>query len=66
MDFTEKAVIRIEHWIRHNENHLQEYKTFAHELEKAGKHEGSQYLQEVQALIRESNNCLVKALHTIE
>lgn len=66
MNFDEKAIIKIENCIKHNENHLIEYVEFAQELENAGKHEGYQYLMEFQALVRESNACLVKALHSIK
>ena len=37
MDIIEKAKIRLEHWIHHNEHHGEDYEAFAEELEKAGK-----------------------------
>ncbi len=39
MDVIEKAKIRIEHWIRHNKDHLEAYKAFARELEAADRME---------------------------
>ena len=61
MDFNEKAKIRIEHWIKHSEDHLQEYAAFAKELEDAGKTESARYISEMVKLTKESNDCLAKA-----
>ena len=33
MNFAEKARIRMEHWINHNLDHLEDYEAFAGELE---------------------------------
>ena len=65
MEFIEKARIRIEHWINHNEDHLQEYEPFAHELESAGKNESARYIREMTALITQSNDCLRRALKAL-
>ena len=66
MDFTEKARIRIEHWVKHNEDHLQEYETFAHELEAAGKNESARHIRETATLMAESTNHLGKALRFLK
>ena len=66
MDFTEKARMQIEHWIRHNEDHLQEYETFAHELEIAGKKDSAGYIREMAALMVKSNDRLVMALRFLD
>ena len=34
MDFIEKTKVRLEHWISHNEHHLEEYEMFAKQLEE--------------------------------
>ena len=65
MEFIEKARIRIEHWINHNEDHLQEYEPFAHELASAGKNESARYIREMTALIAQSNDCLRRALKAL-
>ena len=66
MDLTEKAKIRIEHWIRHNEDHLEEYEAFARELETAGKNETARYIREIAALMAQSTEHLEKALRSLE
>ncbi len=66
MDFIEKARIRIEHWIKHNEDHLQEYEVFAEQLEEAGKKGSSEYVREMIELTKKSNECLRNALKTLE
>jgi len=66
MDFIEKARIRIEHWIKHNEDHLQEYEVFGEQLEEAGKKGSSEYVREMIELTKKSNECLRNALKTLE
>jgi len=66
MDITQKARIRIEHWIKHNEDHLHEYQAFARELETAGKNESARYIREMAALMAESTGHLGKALRFLE
>ena len=65
MEMEEKAIIRIEHWLRHNESHLEEYKRFAEDLDRAGNLETAQYIQEMAALMAVSNECLKKALASL-
>lgn len=36
MSFSEKADIRIDHWIKHSQSHLADYAAFADELERNG------------------------------
>ena len=66
MDITEKATIRIEHWIKHNEDHLQEYETFARELEAAGKNESARHIRQMATLMAESNEYLRQALKALD
>ena len=66
MELIEKAVIRIEHWVEHNENHLKEYETFAHELEAAGKNETAKHIRDMAALTAQSSDCLRKALKSLD
>ena len=62
MDFVEKAQVRLNHWIAHNESHQEEYETFAAELEEAGKRASALQIREMVALSKKSNECLRKAL----
>ena len=66
MDLTEKMKIRIEHWISHNEDHLQEYDVVARELEDCGKVESARHIRQMAALLAESNDHLGKALRALE
>jgi hypothetical protein len=65
MDFTEKARVRIAHWVEHSENHLKEYETFAQELETNGKNESAQQIREMAALAAQGNGCLARALKAL-
>ena len=62
MDFLEKAKIRIEHWIEHNDQHQEEYANFAQKLAEAGKLEAAKHIQEMVDLSAQSNHSLKKAL----
>ena len=66
MDFTEKAQIRIKHWLSHNETHIKEYETFAHELENTHKNESARQIREMSALMEQCNECLRLALKALD
>jgi len=66
MDFTQKAGIRIEHWLTHNENHLKEYEAFAQELETAGKKKSASSIREMAALTAQGSECLRRALKDLK
>ena len=66
MDFTEKAKVRIEHWLKHNKSHLKEYDAFSKELKNYGKHNSARYIREMANLISESSDYLYKALEALE
>lgn len=66
MDSTERMKIRIEHWINHNENHLEEYQAVARELEACGKVESAHHIRQMAALLEESNDHLSKALQSLK
>ena len=65
MDFIEKAKIRLEHWITHNDHHQEEYEMFAEQLEEANRKESAKYIREMIELNTKSNECLRKALKTL-
>ncbi|MBN2060584.1 MAG: hypothetical protein JW882_09245 [Deltaproteobacteria bacterium] len=66
MDFAEKAKIRIEHWLHHNEHHSEEYEMFAEQLEDAGKQESAGHIREMIEIISKSTKCLKNALNALE
>ncbi len=66
MDFIEKARIRLENWITHNDHHREGYEMFAEQLEEAGKNESSGYIREMIKMTVKSNECLRKALKTLD
>ena len=65
MDFVEKAKIRLEHWITHNDHHQEEYEMFAEQLEDAKRNESAEYIREMIELNSKSNECLRKALRIL-
>lgn len=66
MDVIEKAKIRLESWIKHNDHHKKEYEMFAEQLETAGKNESSDHVREMMVFLAKSNECLIKALRGLE
>lgn len=66
MNFAKKAKIRIEHWIHHNLDHLEDYEFFAAELETAGKSESARHIREMGGLLSRSNDHLKEALRYLE
>ena len=66
MDVIEKAKIRIEHWIHHNEHHGEEYEMFAEQLEDAGKSESAGHIREMVKIISKSTDCLKNALDSLK
>jgi len=65
MDFIEKAKIRLEHWLTHNDHHQEEYELFADQLEENGKSEAAKEIREMAELASKSNECLRNALKEI-
>ncbi|RZB33097.1 MAG: hypothetical protein SRB2_04162 [Desulfobacteraceae bacterium Eth-SRB2] len=66
MDFIEKARIRLENWISHNDHHKEEYEMFADQLKTARKNERARFVRKMTALLAKSNECLIKALRVLE
>jgi hypothetical protein len=66
MDFVDKARVRLERWITHNDDHQSEYQTFADQLEGAGKKESAKYIREMIQLSAKSNDCLRRALEALK
>jgi hypothetical protein len=66
MELVEKARIRLNHWLAHNDGHQQEYEKFAAELEEAGQMASAQQVREMVALTKRSGECLRRALESLE
>lgn len=66
MEFSEKAKIRLEHWVSHNEHHREDYVQFAEELEKESKKESAEYIREMIGLTDKSTACLKNALKALK
>jgi hypothetical protein len=62
MEFLERAALRIEHWMEHNDSHQREYEKFAAELEQANAAASAGYIREMAQLEKKSKVCLQKAL----
>ena len=62
MDFEEKAKIRLERWLVHNEEHMADYGKFADQLESAGMKASATHLREMIAWSEKGNDCLRRAL----
>ncbi|MBW2093667.1 MAG: hypothetical protein JRI80_02155 [Deltaproteobacteria bacterium] len=65
VDLKEKARIRLEHWITHNDHHEEEYELFAEQLESAGMKESAGHVREMIALTAQGTASLRKALETL-
>jgi hypothetical protein len=65
MEFVEKAKIRLESWITHNEHHQEEYEMFAEQLEDANQKQSADWVREMLELTAKSTECLRKALASL-
>jgi len=65
MDFMEKAKIRLQSWITHNDHHQEEYEMFAEQLEGANKTDSAKHIREMIELNSKSNECLRQALKAL-
>jgi hypothetical protein len=66
MDFVERARLKLEHWMDHNEKHREQYAGFAAQLEQAGKPASAVHVREMAELARKSQDCLHRALKALE
>jgi hypothetical protein len=65
MEFTERARMRLEHWLSHNEHHLLEYRSFTEQLESAGQSESAGHIREMMDHAVRSTECMRKALRAL-
>ena len=66
METLEKARIRMEHWIEHNDQHQQEYEAFAQELEQAGKNKAAAEVRAMSNLTAKGSEHLRKAIASLQ
>jgi hypothetical protein len=66
MEMIEKAKIRLEHWITHNDHHQEEYEMFVEQLESHGKMESAGHIRKIRALTVEATEHLRKALAALD
>jgi hypothetical protein len=65
MEFSEKAKIRIEHWMKHTADHVKEYVHFADELENSGYNDAARNIRQMAAITAKSSHCLENAFDSI-
>jgi len=66
MPIVDKAAIRIKHWMEHNGHHVEEYDSFARQLEESGFGASAKHIREMAELTRKSDECLRKALIALD
>lgn len=65
MDFFEKARMRMEHWMKHNQDHIREYEKFARDLEENGKNESAAEIFQMAGLLAQADEHLKKAVQDL-
>ena len=66
MDNLEKARIRMEHWMEHNDQHQKEYEAFARELEEAGKEQAAEEVRAMKELTAKGSMHLRQAIALLQ
>lgn len=66
MDFDTKAKIRLEHWIKHGQDHLSDYQSFARDLRENGKEASADAVAEMALLTEQSLESLNRALAALD
>ncbi|MGD8562064.1 MAG: hypothetical protein PVG03_06000 [Desulfarculaceae bacterium] len=66
MDFSEKAKIRLEHWVAHDQGHLTEYKAFAQELSDAGLAQSAEAISDLAGCVEKGIACMQRALASLD
>jgi len=66
MDTLQKARIRMEHWIEHNDQHQEEYEAFARELEQAGKKQAAAEVRAMSELTAKGSQHLRQAIASLQ
>jgi len=66
MEISERAKIRLEHWITHNDHHQEEYEIFAEQLDEADMKESAQHIRDMIGFTAKSTDCLRAALKSLK
>jgi hypothetical protein len=66
MEISERAKIRLEHWITHNDHHQEEYEIFADQLEEANMKESARHVRDLIDLTSKCTDCLREALKSLK
>ncbi len=66
MEFEEKVIKRLTHWMEHNEKHAQEYTKLAQELLENGYEGASKHVLSLATISQEMNREIEKALDEIK
>ena len=66
MKIVDKSAVRIKHWMEHNDHHIEEYDSFAKQLDESGLHTSAQHIREMAELTRKTGGCLRKALLALD
>jgi len=66
MEISERAKIRLEHWITHNDHHQEEYEIFADQLEDADMRESARHVRDLIDLTSQCTDCLRAALKSLK
>jgi len=65
MEYTEKLKRRLEHWMEHNDKHVEEYKKVAEELKNAGYYKAGEYVLKLAEYTDKMNEEIKKALASL-
>ena len=65
MDQKKKLSVIIEHWIEHNESHMNEYKKWAQTAKELGLDSVRARIEKAMEMLVQSNKHLEKALKTV-
>jgi hypothetical protein len=66
MEQTEKLSVIIEHWIEHNESHMDEYRRWAQRAGEMGLDQAKAEIEEAIGLLSQSNRHLEKARKAVK
>ncbi|WP_461833467.1 hypothetical protein [Desulfothermus sp.] len=65
MEYTEKVKKRLEHWMEHNNKHMEEYKKLADELKSNGLESASKYILNLVEHTQNMNREIQEALKNL-
>jgi len=65
VEFKETAKLRIEHWMKHTDDHVKEYSTLADELENSGYSDGARNIRKMATISVECSHYLKNALLSV-